>query len=208
MTCLECRRSPRRSLPLFPQVLAPYLPPQLLSILAVDRPADQLAAALQADVELPTLLWNESSRRLLIHSMQRDLGPFCARLLLARATAADTPPRVRFALAPTAPIRYVQLERELSVGRVLLRFFSRHEGLAPVPEPERLDAQLVAALAALTAENARLVAQCGHCECSKCLVSTRSTPLRTRSTVREYSQYPSGMQVRKQRGWDALEYSL
>ena len=70
------------------------------------------------------------------------------------------------------------------------------------------NARLVAALAALAAENARLVAHCGHCECSECLVSTRSTPLRTRSTVREYSQYPSGMQVLKQRGWDALEYSL
>ena len=70
------------------------------------------------------------------------------------------------------------------------------------------NARLVAALAALTAENARLVAHCGHCECSECLVSTRSTPLSTRSTVREYSQYPSGMQVLKQRGWDALEYSL
>ena len=70
------------------------------------------------------------------------------------------------------------------------------------------NAQLVAALAALAAENARLVAHCGHCECSECLVSTRSTPLSTRSTVREYSQYPSGKHVLKQRGWDALEYSL
>ena len=58
-------------------------------------------------------------------------------------------------------------------------------------------ARLVAALAALAAENARLVAQCGHCECSECLDSTRSTPLSTRSTAREYSQYPSGMQVLK-----------
>ncbi len=129
-------------------VLAHYLPLQLLSILNDGSPT-QFAAALQADAELPTLLWNEKSRRLLISTVRHDLAPFCAQLLLARAAASVPPPHVRFRVAPSAPVQYGDVERELMVGGVLLRFFARHEGLAPVPHPDALDAQLVAALVAL-----------------------------------------------------------
>ena len=147
------------------------MPPQLLATLADASPA-QFAAALQSDAELPTLYWNDKFRRLLIHSVQRDLAPFCAAKLLARAAGSPSslgffapplppPPPANEAAAARAapsaslvrsrrppPVRYADIERELAVGGILLRFFIRHGGAATVAHPTALDAQLVHALLA------------------------------------------------------------
>ena len=134
--------------------LQSFLPTQLVLLLDEGSP-DDFATAIVSECQQPLLLWGPALRKRLVDHCQNEISHLCAEVLRGRQEWADMKvnslPDVMFKRPENAKATsYPELERELAVGGVLLRFFARDKGDIELPNPERFADQLITALMSIS----------------------------------------------------------